>query len=373
MRVGVIHNLQEGGARRRLSEQMTRVGAETVEVCLSTATPIREDAHVIPFSPAAPHVARPLRVPLRYADLLGLLRGWRRVASCLNELDVDVVYANPCRFVQAPAALLGELPPTLYFCDEPRRVDFEPAASARRNPLTRPVYAPMYAAERRVDRRAVGRAARVVTNSSFSAGQIQRAYGRRAEAVPMGVAEPFLSTEPRAPAHLLSVGTLIPSKGHDIAIVAAGRAKRRWPVVVVAPGPDPEESARLHAIAREADVQLNVRVGISDGELAEAYAAAQATLYMAELEPFGLASIEAQATGSPTIVAAEGGLPETIVAERTGWAVTRTPESVAARLDSLDEPGIRARMSAAAREHVAPCTWERSAQAVESILAELAR
>lgn len=373
MRVGVIHNLHEGGARRRLSEQIARFGDEVVEVCLSTATPIRDDAQVIRFAPAAPRVARPLRVPFRYIDFVGLLRSWRRVASRLNELGVDVVYANPCQYLQAPGALLSELPPTLYFCDEPRRVDFEPAAGARRNPVTRPVYALMYSAEHRVDSRAVGRVARLVTNSSFSADQIQRAYGRRAEAVPMGVAEAFLSTEPRPPTHLLSVGTLIPSKGHDIAIAAAGKAKLPWPVVVVAPRPDPEESDRLRAVAGEAGVHLDIRVGISDRELAQTYAAAQATLYMAELEPFGLASLEAQAAGSPAIVAAEGGLPETLVVGQTGWAVRRAPEAVAARLDELAEPDVRDRMSAAARAHATPYTWERSAQAVQAILGELRR
>ncbi len=368
MRVGVVHNLRPGGAHRRLTEHIARFDAEAVELCPSTATPITENPHVLRFGPMAPRAPRPLRVPLRYADLLALLKTWNRIAARVRELGVDVVYANPCRCLQAPAALLSRLPPSLYFCDEPRRVDAESAAKASRNPATRPLYAPMYRAERDLDRRAVARATSVVTNSSYTAEQIQRAYGRRAEVIPLGVPDIFLAARPRAPAHILSVGTLIPSKGHDLAIAAVARARSAWPLVVIAPRPDSHEAERLHAIAREAGVRLDIRVGIADHELAETYAAAQATLYMAEREPFGLASLEAQAAGSPVIVSAEGGLPETVVDGRGGWAVPRTPAAAGARLRELERPGVREAMSAAARAHAAAATWARSARAVETML-----
>ncbi|HEY6396703.1 MAG TPA: hypothetical protein VIX82_04535, partial [Solirubrobacteraceae bacterium] len=101
MRIGVIHNLAPGGAHRRMSEQVSRFGADVVEVCLGTAAPLLGDAHVVPHRPAAPRVPRALRAPLRYADLVALLQAWRRAASLLRRLRVDVVYANPCRYLQS--------------------------------------------------------------------------------------------------------------------------------------------------------------------------------------------------------------------------------------------------------------------------------
>ena len=372
VRVGVIHNLAPGGAHRRLSEQIARFQADVVEVCLSTATPIRADAHVIEFRPAAPRAPRALRGPLRYTDLVVLIRAWQRIAARVRRLGVGVVYANPCRFLQAPAALLGQVPPSLYFCDEVRRVDAEPAAAASRNPATRHVYAPMYAAERHADRRAVARASAVVTNSSFSAGQIRRVYGRETEVIPMGVPDACFAAPPLPAAHVLSVGTLIPSKRHDVAIAAAARATRRWPVVIVAPRPDPQEAQRLLSLARDAGVRLDIRVGISDQELAATYAAAIATVYMAEREPFGLASVEAQAAGSPVIVADEGGLPETVDNGHGGWAVPRDVAAVAAKLDHLQRPGVRDAVSTEARAHAAGTDWTHSAQTVETMLQRLA-
>jgi glycosyltransferase involved in cell wall biosynthesis len=372
VRVGVIHNLTPGGAHRRLSEQIARFQADVVEVCLSTATPIRADAHVIEFRPAAPRAPRALRGPLRYSDLVALIRAWQRIAAAVRQLDVGVVYANPCRFLQAPAALLGQVPPALYFCDEARRVDAEPAPAASRNPTTRRVYALMYAAERHADRRAVARASAVVTNSSFSAGQIQRVYGREAQVIPMGVPDECFDAQTLPPVHVLSVGTLIPSKRHDVAIAAAARATSTWPVVIVAPRPDTQEAKRLQGIARDAGVRLDIRVGISDRELAATYAAAIATVYMAEREPFGLASVEAQAAGSPVIVADEGGLPETVQDGHGGWAVPRDVAAVAAKLDYLQQPGVRDAVSAEARAHAAGADWTRSARVVETMLQRLA-
>jgi glycosyltransferase involved in cell wall biosynthesis len=368
MRVGVIHNLTPGGAHRRLGEQIARFDAEVVELCLSTATPITDAALQTPLLPLAPRVPRPFRAPLRYADLFAVLRAWRRTAARVREVGVDVVYANPCRFLQAPAALLGELPPSLYFCDETRRVDTEEAAKATRNPVTRPLYEPMYRAEREADRRSVARATEVATNSSYTAGEIRRVYGRGAEVVPMGIADVFVGGDRLTPAHILSVGTLIPSKGHDIAIAAVAQSGTGWPLVVVSPREDRGEAARLHAIARHAGVPLEIRIGISDRELAQTYAAAQATLYLAAREPLGLVSLEAQAAGCPVIVSAEGGLPETVGG---GWAVPRTAAAVAEKLAELQRDGVREAISAAARAHVAGATWERSAQAVETMLRRL--
>ena len=371
LRIAVVHNLLRGGARRRLTEQIAHLDGEVTEVCLGTAASITDRPRIVPFAPAAPLVRRALRVPLRYVDLALLVRAWWEVGAVVRSLDADVVYANPCQFLQAPVALLGEVPPSLYFCDEPRRVDSEKAAKATRNPLTQPVYAPMYAAERQLDRRAVARATQLAANSAYSAGQIRRAYDRDATVVPMGVPDLFREVEPRPPTHVLSVGTLIPSKGHDVAIRSAAQTSRRWPVVVVAPRPNPEEERRLTAIAGEVGISLEVRVGISDRELAEAYAAAQATLYLAAREPFGLVSIEAQAAGSPVIVAGEGGLPETVVDGQGGWIVLRSPSAASAKLQQLESPDLRARMSAAARAHAAGATWTQSARAVQGLLEAL--
>jgi glycosyltransferase involved in cell wall biosynthesis len=375
LRIALVHNLAAGGARRAMHEQQLRLHGEVVEFCLQTAVPVTAGARVTPFAPRATRVRPALRPLPRHLDLAALVSAWRGLARALDSAKCDVVLAHPCQYLQAPLALRWTGPPSVYFCHEPRRVDYEHAAAARVNPRTRLLYGGLHSLERRLDRAATAAAGELLTNSNFTAARIERAYGRAATPVPLGVAEAFRAPAPeRPPTHLLSVGTLIPSKGHDHAIRAAGLTARRWPLVVIAPRPQPQEQERLRAVAQDSGVALDIRVGVSDAELHDAYGGAVATLYLAREEPFGLASLEAQACGSPVVVADEGGLPETLIAGETGWALAREDAAAAAcAVDALERPELRAAMSARAREHAMAHTWERSAAHVQEALKRASR
>lgn len=375
MTVAVVHNLPPGGARRRLAEQIRHFSTEVIEVCLETAMPVTGDPIVVRLSQRADARPRLLRPPLRYLDLLRVQRAWREAAEWLDRRRVDAIYLNPCRYLQAPPVLARAGIPSLYFCDEPRRVDSEPEARASRNPRTRLLYEPMYRRVRHLDNATVARATRIATNSRYTAAQIRRVYGRSATVVPSGVA-PALRAGSQPPGNrdfLLSVGTLIASKGHDLVLAAAARSRARLPVTVVAPRPDPIGAARLRTAAEALGVRLTIRVDISDAELAGLYGAARATLYLAIREPLGLASLEAQACGCPVIVAQEGGLPETVVEGVTGWQVPREASAVAAKLDLLDDLALQAKMAEAARRRGASLGWETSAREIERLLDDIAQ
>jgi glycosyltransferase involved in cell wall biosynthesis len=314
-----------------------------------------------------------MRPPLRYVDLAAIERAWRRAADEIRARNVDVVLLHPCRFLQAPPVLLDGVPEALYFCHEPRRVDSEPEARASRSRLTRPFYTPLYARERLLDRATASRAYRLATNSHYTATEIKRVYGRDAAVVRMGVAESLLSSEPSVSRQtfLLSVGALVESKGHDLALRAAARATTHPRVVIVAPRSAPGEQARLRALAEELGVDVDVRIAIDDAELAALYASAGVTVYLARREPFGLVSLEAQALGCPVIVADEGGLPETIVDGVTGWKTSRDPTAVASLVDRLADQALHDKMSTAAREHGRGFRWKASATQVDGLLAEV--
>jgi len=373
-RIALIHNLPPGGARRAMHEQQSRLGGEVLEFCLQTATPVTASPRVTAFAPVSPRV-RPLIRPLpRHLDLAALCLAWRRLARAVNEAECDAVLAHPCQYIQAPPALLWLQPGSVYFCHEPRRVDYEPAAAARVNPRTRYLYAGLHRAERGLDRAGVAAAGGLLTNSRFTAARIERAYGRTGSVIPLGVADVFTGpVAQRERAHLLSVGTLIAGKGHDRAIAAVAQAERRWPLIVVAPRPQPEEQSRLQALSRQSGVALEVRVGVTDEELRDLYQGAVATLYLAREEPFGLASLEAQACGSPVVVADEGGLPETMVSGQTGWAVAREDARAAGEaIDAVARVDALAGFSRRAREHAITHTWAACAEAVQEALDEAA-
>jgi glycosyltransferase involved in cell wall biosynthesis len=370
MRVAVIHNLPAGGARRVLAEHARLMDFELHEFCLATAEPVTDDPKIIDFAPRADDLSPALRPRARYLDHMRLRRAWRDLASQVNASGASVVLAHPCRYLQGPYALTAISTPSVYFCHETRRIDYEPQAAATRSSRTRALYGPLYRAQRAADRAATAAATVLVTNSKHSAAAIEAAYGRRAEAMALGIGAVFTVPErARRPQHLLSVGALLPGKGHDLVIDTAAHAAGQWPVVIVSPRPDAEEEALLRAQALARGVELEIRIAITDEELADCYRDALATLYLARDEPYGLASIEAQACGSPVIVSAQGGLPETIDDGVTGFAVERDAIAAAAAVDRLSSDEVlRARISRSAAERTVGLTWERSAGAMASLL-----
>lgn len=352
-----------------MHEHASRFTCEVVEFCPSTASPVTMDAVIVPLVPKAPQVSPWRRPPLRYRDYLATIRAWREIYRLISATRPDVVLAHPCRYAAAPPVLRWLAIPSVYFCHEPRRVDFEHEGAMTRNRVTALPYWPLHRTERRADRAAVARVSAVVTNSAFSADRILRAYGRSAKPIPLGVSSQFVPlAEPADPLHILSVGALTRVKGHDLVIRAAALARIRWPVVIVTPREDLEEAGRLGRTASESGVNLKICVAISDDELVALYQRAFATLYLALAEPFGLASIEAQACGSPVVIANEGGLPETVVDGSTGWRVPRSPTAAAKCLDLLGDASVRRRMARRASTHGRSFSWERSTRAMEAAL-----
>jgi glycosyltransferase involved in cell wall biosynthesis len=374
MRIAVIHNLQSGGARRRLANQLVHLRDEVLEVCPSSASPITDNALVIPFLRFSERLPRITRPPARYLDLASMEAGWWRLRREVAKLNADVLYLNPCQFLQAPYVLGDGLPPAVYFCDEPRRFDAEESAGARVNSRTARLYSPIYRRMRALDHRVVTSVKSIATNSRYTASEIMRVYERPSTVLRLGVADSLTgsSSGGLASDFLLSVGTLIPGKGHETVIRAAAATRRHHAVTIIAPRGDRSERARLERLASDLNIHLDIRLSVSDQELSRAYASAFATLYLAEREPFGLVSLEAQAHGCPVVVANEGGLPETIIEGVTGWSTPRDPVVAAGFIDRLDDLEVRSAMSLSARSHGESWTWRRSSSELRVLLEQAA-
>ena len=374
MNVALVHNLRFGGAHRRIAEQVRTLGMPVQEVILEGAQPVTDDALVVGMryrDGTGPVVTRPVT---RHLDLGSLLGAYRRMHVVLRALAPDVVWLNPCRYLQTPWMARDLAGISAYYCDEPRRSDYDPDARAATRPATRMLYLALRAATRRVDRSTAQSASALATNSTFTADRIRRAYGRDAVVIRCGVSERFTPPPDPSPRnHLLSVGTLISSKGHDLAIQAAAASGLGLPVTVVAPRGDGEEEARLRVIAGEGGVPLRLRIGVSDQDLVSLYRSASTTLYLARNEPFGLASIESQACGTPVIVSDEGGLPETVVNGTTGWVVARRVDDVAARLAELGRPGVADSFGRHAAAAAARWSWADSSDGLCALFASVSR
>jgi len=130
------------------------------------------------------------------------------------------------------------------------------------------------------------------------------------------------------------------------------------------------ERGRLEELVAERGLVERVRFlgAVTPRRLADLYALADVCVVPSHTESFGLVALEAQASGTPVVAAAVGGLVDVVEDGVTGFLLEgRDPAVFAGRIgEVLADPALRERMGSAARERAGRYTWERS---VERLLA----
>jgi glycosyltransferase involved in cell wall biosynthesis len=161
---------------------------------------------------------------------------------------------------------------------------------------------------RQWDLAAAARVTHYIANSTCVKERIARFYGRDATVIhPPVEVDRFSPASPED--YFLFVGELARHKRVAVALEAARRAGARMKVI----GSGPELERLEHEYGDVAEFLGRV----SDEEVADAYARARA-LVVPNVEEFGIAAIEAQASGRPVIAIDEGGTRETVRDGETG-------------------------------------------------------
>ena len=106
---------------------------------------------------------------------------------------------------------------------------------------------------------------------------------------------------------------------------------------------------------------------LTSTELADAYRGAAVAVFAPYGEEFGLAPLEAMASGVPVIAWREGGLVETVVEGETGYLV-QDAVTLRQRLRLLvHDPERRRLFSQAARRRAERFSWQQTAQGIEAV------
>ncbi len=375
MKIALVHHLKRGGAHRRIVEQIRALSNEIQlqEFILEGAEPTTANPVVFPCPQRgddAPAWKKPF---VRYGDLWRKERAWSVLCDIVASQEFDAVWANPCMDLKVPPLSEALARRTMLYLDEPDRKHFDPSVKGSTRVWTRPVYFFLNYRKRTLQQRKAKAINSVVTNSAFTAEMIRAAYGRTAQVLPLGVHERFSPGDGQQKKTVaLSVGTLIPSKGHDLAISALALSQSALPLLIIAPRREEGELQRLQAIAENLNVDVEFRFAVSDEELVDAYRCAAVTLYLAKAEPFGLVSLEAQACGSTLVIVNEGGLPETARGSRLVEVADRNVESIAGAIRRAVEPVSSDDRMRNAQVVRASWSWERSSRLLQRALQEVA-
>ncbi|CAK6700472.1 glycosyltransferase [Synechococcus sp. CBW1107] len=184
----------------------------------------------------------------------------------------------------------------------------------------------------------------LIANSRFTAARIRRYWGRSATVVHPPVAvERFRWDQPRDDVYLC-LCRLVPYKRVDLVVQAFNATG--LPLVVIGDGP---ERQRLAALAG-ANVQLLGR--LPQQEVNSWLARCRAYVY-AGLEDFGIAPVEAMASGAPVIGLGQGGLLDSVRCISTGCAqptgllfADQTPAALVAALERFEQQRLWSQLPA---------------------------
>ncbi|SDB11417.1 glycosyltransferase family 4 protein [Belnapia rosea] len=200
------------------------------------------------------------------------------------------------------------------------------------------------------------RLARLVATSRLTAARLARDFGVAPGRI--GVVEPGTDPAPRARGSggpgvaLLSVGTLIPRKGHDVLLRAlAGIPDVDWRLTIVGAARDAVHAAGLQALAEELGLAQRVDFAgeVEGPALAALYDGADAFALASHWEGYGMAAAEALAHGLPVSVTAGGALGELVPLEAGSVSPPGDVVSLGKALRRvLFDTELRARMAEAA-------------------------
>jgi glycosyltransferase involved in cell wall biosynthesis len=160
------------------------------------------------------------------------------------------------------------------------------------------------------DQRTTSRVDHFIANSSFVASRIARIYNRPATVIyPPVSTEKFYISEKKDDFYI-TLSRLVPYKRVDLIIEAFKRLPHRQ-LIVIGDGP---EKGKLQNMAPP---NVHIKSALSDAEVASHLSLARGFIFAAE-EDFGIAPVEAQASGTPVIAYGRGGALESVVSGKTG-------------------------------------------------------
>jgi glycosyltransferase involved in cell wall biosynthesis len=221
---------------------------------------------------------------------------------------------------------------------------------------------------RLVDYLAVRRAALLIANSHFAAARLQRLYGRAADAVVYpGVDLTLFKPGGTPDKYAVTVGRLAPEKGLE-RLFDLWRELPELPLRVVGAG-EPEYVLDLK---QRASAGVEFRGQLEPDQVAEAYRRATVAVFAPYGEEFGIAPLEAMASGVPVVAWREGGLVETVVDAQTGYLASDAV-TFRQRVRLLVHDAERRRvLGQAARQRAEAFSWQRTAADMETVCGRLA-
>ncbi|MGN6308797.1 MAG: glycosyltransferase family 4 protein [Xanthobacteraceae bacterium] len=227
----------------------------------------------------------------------------------------------------------------------------------------------------------------VAANSRYTRDLFQQRFSvdsRRIKAIPLGVSRFWF--EPHAPRDvvrrthglsddqivMVSVARLTRRKGHHMTLAALAclprEVRRQLIWLIVGPPGEADYVDELRRLATEADCDIRMLGPLPDRDIRDLYGAGDFFCLTGVPDPsgrvegFGLVYLEAAAVGLPSVATAIGGVPDAVVADKTGALVEPSIEAIAHAIQRMvTDRELRTEMAEHALMHAHTLSWERCA------------
>jgi glycosyltransferase involved in cell wall biosynthesis len=246
------------------------------------------------------------------------------------------------------------------YCHNPFRYAWsEREATLRaRGPVLRAPLRLLFHQWRQWDWIAAQRVDSYVANSGLTAARIRRYFGRDAAVLHPPVELDRFSPAPveQVGAHYLVLAELMAHKRIDVAVRAFNQLGR--PLLVVGDGPE------MRRLRRLAGPTVSFTGRVSDERVADLLRGARA-LVVTAAEEFGIAAVEALASGRPVIALGAGGVRESVRAGETGAYYDRDdPDALAEAVRAFDPMRVDPRACVAAARRFGTSRFQAALRAI---------
>lgn len=230
----------------------------------------------------------------------------------LEELDLssyDLVISSESGPAKGVITQPGSL--HLCYCHSPMRYLWDHYHQYKReaNPLTRLVMPMMYHRLRNWDVSSSARVDRFAANSSFIQSRIAKFWRRNSEVIHPPVDTSLFTPSLETDDYYLWVGQMVPYKRPDLAVDAFNQNGLK--LLMVGTG------SMVKKLRARAGPNITIVERMDFTSLRKAYARARAFVMTAE-EDFGIAPVEAMASGRPVVAYGRGGVLDSVVPDSTG-------------------------------------------------------
>lgn len=219
-------------------------------------------------------------------------------------------------------------------------------------------------------------AAHVIVTSPHTAELLRRRYAVAPESITVavpGIDRPAGVAKPLDPPLILSVGTQIHRKGHDVLLRALARlTERAWRAIVVGSVRDRSHGAMLAKLVTELDLADRVHLAgeVTPDKLESLYNEATVFALATRYEGYGMVFDEAMIHGLPVVSCATGAVSSTVASGAGKLVNPDDPSAFAAALgEVLDDDEARCAMAVAATAAGSQLPrWEDTARVVAGVL-----